>query len=395
MIKGGSLLDECQQAFNVHWISLVFLLAVVGAIVGAATNALAIRMLFRPHRAYYIGKWQLPFTPGLLPRRQKELSVQLGNIVANHLLTAEGLSKKIGSDLFSTELNNWLRNKVESWLKSEQTIESLLKPLFSQDTGRDQLVIRSKSWLKTRIIRYLQENQSTSVKKIVPIELQVNVATWLPEAAEMILNKASAYVDSEDGIERISAMIKQFLATKGKLGGMISMFISSDKLVDMAIPEIRKFLADEQTQEMLHGLLAKEWDTFLEKPLSTFSADTYVETIVDKLTDGIQGQIPLLNWYNTPLHEWSEPFITPISEKWAPELVKLLTGYIQTNITGILKQLRLEEVIEQQVASFSMAHLESLIMDITKKELRMITLLGGLIGGLVGLIQAVIVHFFY
>ncbi len=395
MIKGGSLLDECQQAFNVHWISLVFLLAVVGAIVGAVTNALAIRMLFRPHRAYYIGKWQLPFTPGLLPRRQKELSVQLGNIVANHLLTAEGLSKKIGSELFSTELNNWLRNKVESWLKSEQTIESLLKPLFSQDTGRDQLVIRSKSWLKTRIIRYLQENQSTSVKKIVPVELQLNVATRLPEAAEMILNKASAYVDSEDGIERISAMIKQFLATKGKLGGMVSMFISSDKLVDMAIPEIRKFLADEQTNEMLHGLLAKEWNTFLEKPLSTFSADMYVETIVDKLTDGIQGQIPLLNWYDTPLHQWSEPFITPISEKWAPELVKLLTGYIQTNITGILKQLRLEEVIEQQVASFSMAHLESLIMDITKKELRMITLLGGLIGGIVGLIQAVIVHFFY
>ncbi|WP_169870964.1 DUF445 domain-containing protein [Shouchella patagoniensis] len=378
-----------------HWISLVFLLAVVGAIVGAVTNALAIRMLFRPHRAYYIGKWQLPFTPGLLPRRQKELSVQLGNIVANHLLTAEGLSKKIGSELFSTELNNWLRNKVESWLKSEQTIESLLKPLFSQDTGRDQLVIRSKSWLKTRIIRYLQENQSTSVKKIVPVELQLNVATRLPEAAEMILNKASAYVDSEDGIERISAMIKQFLATKGKLGGMVSMFISSDKLVDMAIPEIRKFLADEQTNEMLHGLLAKEWNTFLEKPLSTFSADMYVETIVDKLTDGIQGQIPLLNWYDTPLHQWSEPFITPISEKWAPELVKLLTGYIQTNITGILKQLRLEEVIEQQVASFSMAHLESLIMDITKKELRMITLLGGLIGGIVGLIQAVIVHFFY
>ncbi|WP_158318511.1 hypothetical protein [Shouchella lehensis] len=48
---------------------LVFLLAVVGAIVGAATNALAIRMLFRPHRAYYIGKWQPAVNTGTITEK--------------------------------------------------------------------------------------------------------------------------------------------------------------------------------------------------------------------------------------------------------------------------------------------------------------------------------------
>lgn len=378
-----------------QWISLLGLLAVVGAIVGALTNALAIRMLFRPHRAYHIGKWQLPFTPGLLPRRQEELSKQLGNIVANHLVTAEGLGRKIGSELFTNEVNVWLKAKIYTWLKSEHTIESLLKPLLSFDNGREELVIRSKGWLKKRVLQFLQDNQTTSAREVVPIELQTNIAAWLPDASAIVLNKGRAYLDSEEGIEKVRAMAKQFLSSRGKLGNMVSMFLSSEKLVDMALPEIRKFLDDDRTKDMLHGLLAREWDQMLDRPLSSYNAEQYVDGVVERVADGIQGQVPALNWYDAPLHTWTEPFIEPIASKWAPELVKLLTRNVQRNMGSVLKKLKLEEVIEQQVASFSMAHLEQLIMNITKRELRLITFLGGLIGGIVGLVQAIIVHFFY
>ena len=44
-------------------------------------------MLFRPHRPIYIGKFQVPFTPGLIPKRRDELAVQLGKMVVEHLLT--------------------------------------------------------------------------------------------------------------------------------------------------------------------------------------------------------------------------------------------------------------------------------------------------------------------
>ncbi|MBM7837954.1 uncharacterized membrane protein YheB (UPF0754 family) [Alkalihalobacillus xiaoxiensis] len=378
-----------------QWISLVGLLAVVGAIVGAATNALAIRMLFRPHRAYYIGKWQLPFTPGLLPRRQGELSKQLGNIVANHLVTAEGLGKKIGSELFTNEINAWLKSKIYIWLRSEHTVESLLKPLLSFDNGKEQIVIRSKDWLRKRILQFLRDNGTTSARKIVPIELQANITAWLPEASSLILKKARAYVDSEEGMAKSRAMAKQFLSSRGKLGGMVSMFLSSEKLVDLALPEIRKFLDDERTRDMLHGLLAREWNQMLDRPLSSYQAEQYVDGVIDRVTDGLQGQIPVLNWYDAPLHTWTEPFIEPIASKWAPELVKILSQNLQQNMGSVLKRLNLEEIIEQQVSSFSMAHLEQLIMNITKRELRMITFLGGLIGGIVGLVQAIIVHFFY
>lgn len=53
------------------WLSMLTTTG-LGAIIGGFTNHLAIKMLFRPHRPIYIGKFQVPFTPGLIPKRRDE-----------------------------------------------------------------------------------------------------------------------------------------------------------------------------------------------------------------------------------------------------------------------------------------------------------------------------------
>lgn len=60
-------------------------------------------------------------------------------------------------------------------------------------------------------------------------------------------------------------------------------------------------------------------------------------------------------------------------------------------IEDVLKRLNLAEVVREQVDSFPIAKLEELVLGIISKELKLITWLGGIIGGLVGVIQAVIV----
>ena len=57
--------------------TLLFM-AFIGALIGGITNHLAIKMLFRPHEAKYIGSWRVPFTPGLIPKRRDELANNLG-----------------------------------------------------------------------------------------------------------------------------------------------------------------------------------------------------------------------------------------------------------------------------------------------------------------------------
>ena len=70
-------------------------MAFIGALIGGFTNHLAIKMLFRPHEAKYIGSWRVPFTPGLIPKRRDELARQFGKTVTNYLLTPETFKKKL------------------------------------------------------------------------------------------------------------------------------------------------------------------------------------------------------------------------------------------------------------------------------------------------------------
>jgi uncharacterized membrane protein YheB (UPF0754 family) len=70
----------------------------VGAIIGFLTNVLAIKMLFRPLRACYIGSFRLPFTPGILPRERAVLAKSIGAMVARELLTPEIIRKRLEAD---------------------------------------------------------------------------------------------------------------------------------------------------------------------------------------------------------------------------------------------------------------------------------------------------------
>ena len=82
-------------------------MAVVGAAIGAVTNHLAIKMLFRPHEAKYIGSWRIPFTPGLIPKRRDELAKQLGNTVIQHLLTPDIFKKKYFNEEMKNKANHF------------------------------------------------------------------------------------------------------------------------------------------------------------------------------------------------------------------------------------------------------------------------------------------------
>lgn len=56
---------------------IIIFMIVVGAIIGGVTNVIAIRMLFHPFKPYYIFKFRVPFTPGLIPKDAKKLQLKL------------------------------------------------------------------------------------------------------------------------------------------------------------------------------------------------------------------------------------------------------------------------------------------------------------------------------
>lgn len=77
--------------------SLWIVAPAAGAAIGWATNALAVRMLFRPHQPRRI--LGLTFQ-GLIARRQADLAASIGSVVGDHLLDARDLARALeGADL--------------------------------------------------------------------------------------------------------------------------------------------------------------------------------------------------------------------------------------------------------------------------------------------------------
>ena len=99
----------------------------VGGVIGYITNDLAIRMLFRPRKAVYIGKFHVPFTPGLIPSQQGRIASSIGGVVSGQLLNEETLRQT----LLSQGTLDTLRRKVTVFLrtlsKDERTIGDLIR----------------------------------------------------------------------------------------------------------------------------------------------------------------------------------------------------------------------------------------------------------------------------
>ena len=118
---------------------------IVGGIIGYFTNDVAIKMLFRPYRALYLGKQRIPFTPGLIPRNQERLARRISDTIMGSLLTPDEL-QKLARRLLQTERVQsallWLLKLALEQLESDKEqktakiVANILRDLFGQSLPR-------------------------------------------------------------------------------------------------------------------------------------------------------------------------------------------------------------------------------------------------------------------
>ncbi len=103
-----------------------FLPPLVGAIIGYVTNDIAIRMLFRPFRAHYIGRFQVPFTPGLIPKEQSRIAQAVAHTVSHDLLDESALRAALTGEEMLRRVDALADHIGEALLNMEDTPEALL-----------------------------------------------------------------------------------------------------------------------------------------------------------------------------------------------------------------------------------------------------------------------------
>ncbi|MDR2111456.1 MAG: DUF445 family protein, partial [Spirochaetaceae bacterium] len=89
-----------------------------GAVIGYVTNAVAIKMLFRPLEAKRLLGVRIPFTPGVLPRQRHKLADSIGAMVERELLTPEILRTRLRRDDVREQLRQAVTRCVEQALTS-------------------------------------------------------------------------------------------------------------------------------------------------------------------------------------------------------------------------------------------------------------------------------------
>jgi uncharacterized membrane protein YheB (UPF0754 family) len=128
----------------------------IGAVIGYCTNYVAVKMLFRPHHEVKIGKFRLPFTPGLIPKRKDALAGAIGRAVSESLLTEEDMSSMLLSENTEATVVDLAMQQMRKYLKSSEAFGTALPAFAGEELyqkGRDAL----KNTMTERIMAGVME----------------------------------------------------------------------------------------------------------------------------------------------------------------------------------------------------------------------------------------------
>ena len=185
-------MDHCKQRKLKMTIKMI-LAPLLGALIGYITNDIAIKMLFRPYKAKYIGRFHIPFTPGVIPRRQERIAKSIGTVISDELLSAETIKKAA----LSEKALATVRSTVDQWLDGVVSEERTLRNILTDKVRVENLPEKEekvKTHLKELIFaKVLEAGLGHKLAKLavseVNIPLLANVIRTMEEpVAKMIDN---------------------------------------------------------------------------------------------------------------------------------------------------------------------------------------------------------------
>ncbi|MFP7466134.1 DUF445 family protein [Bacillus safensis] len=366
---------------------------VIGAVIGAATNHLAIKMLFRPYKPYYLFGKQLPFTPGLIPKRRDEVAKQVGVMVMEHLLTPEGIQRRFESSEAKQEILRTVHQYIDKGANMEITVFSLLEKFgFSQaDVKADRWL---HQWSDQKLASLLETYNEQTLSELLPVEVETKISSKIPDAADYILKRGIHYFESDEGKARLGNMIDDFLKERGMLGSMVQMFLGNSSLIDRVHPEIIKFLRNAETKRFLADLLVQEWDKVKQFSLHELDEKWNVKELIFSVKNQLLSHFSTKLILDKPVGTYVSAVADDLKTHFAPVLIDKGIEAASNALESLLAKLQFEDIIREQIELFPLEKMEELVVSISNKELKMITFLGGLLGGMIGAIQAVFVAIF-
>ena len=304
----------------------------LGGIIGYITNDIAIRMLFRPHKAKYLFGIKIPFTPGIIPKEKGRIASAIGGAISENLMSKDVLEKNLLSDEMITKIRLSMDSFFETQKNNQETVrEFLAHYLTANDIDR--------------LIRGLKEG------------LTDQVSTKLGE--------------SNLG-EQISEVVMEHVSSKLRIDGL-----------DLDIPQMLKSLIGSSVWGQVANLIEKPAKHYLAKNINQMLSANGPE-IVGKLVDNGIDDMSQLTMQK--LLQGKELQIAQITNT----CIGLYRTIISEYLPRILETINIPVIIESRINEMDMNETEKLIFQVMDKELKAIVWLGALLGMIMGSINLLI-----
>lgn len=376
-------------------------------------------MLFRPYRAIYIGKRRLPFTPGLIPANQERLATRISDTIMGSLLTPEEL-QNLARKLLETERVQagilWLLRlgldqlQADKEQRTAKVLAGILRDLLGESLPRLLKVLaRREDFLEVQINQIFDQ---------VLLEFQLTeqqasqLADWLlqivlpPDVLRMalidFLTDRNIQVIDEGFREKTSGtywVVANLFGLKNTLTRLRTYCLDEKEESNARLKELIQSLAiKERLKQWLQNLSLQNLPVSTVRQLRKTMRESIRSYIQNRGAELLQGFSGSINWEETASlvlkRLRSSAVVNTSLEVISKEMALVLERYLERDLEKIVQQvipiLNIDRVIIERVKATSPKDLEAAIEGIVKSELQAIVNLGGVLGFVVGLIQAVI-----
>lgn len=244
----------------------------VGAIIGYITNWIAVKMLFRPSKAIYIGKFRLPFTPGIIPKNQSRLATGISNTISGSLLNEDVLKE----NLLSEDIKNQINEYIDSFLNSDETEAISLNDLIKQTEYSDKLNTTisnlietiSNSILTTIKEVNLAEALSIQIENAIKENMQKNVITKLIK--KPVIDGLSANLEPK---------INEYIDINGKdlIKGMVEKELT--KYLNTSNMDVKDFI--NQSNIDIKGIIISLYSSIISTKLSSILETINISKVIE------------------------------------------------------------------------------------------------------------------
>ncbi|MBM9602826.1 DUF445 family protein [Desulfopila inferna] len=323
----------------------------IGAFIGYLTNKVAIRMLFRPLKPWFLFGIRLPMTPGVIPSKRHQLAINIGEMVGSHLLTSREIGKALQSQSFQKHLGSLIQERVGAILDRDLApLPALVPKRYSSYFG---IAVKTVSYqCKQQIYKYLQTQ-----------EFELLITTVVRDGCEQILNRdIDELIDGEKREKLYSSLdqlIKTVLASKSMeqwledfLYVQTSRILKNNNSLDQVLPhtltELIVDIVESKTPDLLEKIaeitkdpeIQKRIIEAVKKGVDTFSATLgpmggmvqnflKIETIEKAVKD-------YLNNNEEDIAKWLQD--KEVQERVARLLVERVRHYLHVPISSFLPE---------------------------------------------------------